>query len=270
MRLQTEMVATFCARWESRIPDVAINRAVYSTFPELRRLQPPINPFAIAASHGIQIVPVAMEYDGLLSRSESGHYLIELNKSQPDTRKRFTVAHELGHTLFLDSGAHRDDSPIRLRETQLGKLGADSVEERLCNIAAAEILMPSLQFAACLQRVPSPESIIDVARQFETSIHATARRAVELGRHRIAVCLWRYRDSHEVFETEWVTCPGHSPDQLFVTQEEPFFKSLRCRERFKGRRWLSLGGPVQDYFVEGLPLRSGKVLTVITFGRRRP
>jgi Zn-dependent peptidase ImmA (M78 family) len=266
MKPHSDTVAKFCARWESRIPDVAINRAVYSTFHELKRLVPPIDPFAIAASRGIQIIPIHMEYDGVLSLSEAGCYMIELNKSHPDTRKRFTVAHELGHTLFLDLEVHRRDSRLRLRETKLGLVGTDRAEERLCNIAAAEILMPGAQFSAHLQSPVSAELIPRLSRQFITSLHSTALRVVALSSQNIAIYLWRYSGSSGVFETVWCAHPRGLSASLHIGPEQPIFQALRTGERFKGRRWLSLGGPLQDYFVEGFPLGKDRVLTVITFG----
>lgn len=267
MKPQSDAVAKFFARWESRIPEFAINRAVYSTFPELKRLTPPIDPFAIAISHGIQIIPVQMEYDGVLSRSEAGGYMIELNKSHPNTRKRFTVAHELGHTLFLDFQVHRGNPQFRLKETELGFVGTDRGEERLCNIAAAEILMPGAQFSAHLQSPFRAESIPRLSRQFITSLHSTALRVVALSPQKIAIYLWRYSGSNDIFETVWGAHLGGFSAPLHIGPEQPIFQALRTGQRFIGRRWLSLGGPLQDYFVEGLPLGKDRVLTVITFGK---
>lgn len=254
-------------------------------------MSPPIDLFAIARSRDIRIVAVEMEYDGILSRSKGGKYLIELNSEKPETRKRFTIAHELAHVLFLDQEEDRGEEAIRLRETHIQLPETDLEEERLCDAGAAEILMPAQQFSELLKQAlytparapetpvlspefsarprpstPHAEAILRLARQFNTSLRATARRVVDLLRiEKIAVGLWDYNSSYNTFENRWFTGTNPGARHLQIGPEQPIFRALCEGEPFMGRRWLSLGGPIQDYLVEGVPRGRGPMLLVVIF-----
>lgn len=78
------------------------------------------------------------EYSGLLIRKESGA-LIGLNCDEPYSRRRFTMAHELGHFLFdLSSDAFVDRIEHRDAKNVLNK---DAKEIR-ADMFAAALLMP--------------------------------------------------------------------------------------------------------------------------------
>lgn len=296
MRPRSEKVANFCARWDSSVPEVAISRAVYASFPELRKMSPPIDLFAIARSRDIRIVAADMEYDGILSRSKAGSYLIELNSERRETRKRFTIAHELGHVLFLDEEEPSGEPGVRLRERQTHLPEVDVEEERLCDLAAAEILMPTRQFSERLQRAlgsparlpetaslspdfsarrrprtPKAETILSLKRDFNTSLRATARRVVDVLRtEKIAAGLWEYNHSLNAFENRWLEGASSSArNRLGIGPEQPIYRALCEGKPFMGYRWFSLGGPIQDYLVEGFPLGRGRMLLVIIFRKRQ-
>jgi hypothetical protein len=265
MRQQSERIKRFCSRWESRIPDVAVIRAVYGTFPELKSLRAPIDPFRIATSRNVQIIAADIRHDGVLSRSESGGYLIELNNAHSETRRRFTVAHELGHVLFLDVEQPTPDSRFRLAEAHVHTINVDREEERLCNIAAAELLMPSTYFSSRIRLDSVGDNVFALAREFKTSVHATALRLTTLSPQKLAICLWEYSARLDAFSTRWIAQRGRLPAQLYVTRDQPVFDEFSAGVRFKGRRWMSFGGPLDDYEIEAIPLPQKRVLMVITF-----
>lgn len=60
-------------------------------------------------------------------------FRITINRSLPTTRLRFTLAHELCHTFFYEHVPEMKFMPHEI----------DQAEERLCNIGAAELLMPT-------------------------------------------------------------------------------------------------------------------------------
>lgn len=74
-----------------------------------------------------------------------GQFSIYVNRDEPKTRKRFTIAHELGHYILhlrgkRDNGGFRDSqSTIR---TVFRRAGDSSIEEREANQFAAALLMP--------------------------------------------------------------------------------------------------------------------------------
>ena len=84
----------------------------------------------------LEVEHVEMECSGMLLPAE-GRILV--NADEPDTRQRFTVAHELGHWICqcLEGSAE----PMMCRDKDLST-AADRAREREANVFAAELLMP--------------------------------------------------------------------------------------------------------------------------------
>lgn len=98
---------------------------------------PPYDPFLLAEMRKIRLVPSQEVLDARTTASAAGVFTTEFNPDKPRERVRYTIAHEIAHTLFPDCahavrhrGFHDDMAPDNW---QL---------ETLCNIAASEILMP--------------------------------------------------------------------------------------------------------------------------------
>lgn len=83
-------------------------------------------------------------------------------------RRRFTIAHEMGHALFATSGRNWP------------RFGSEL--ERLCNMLATEILMPRDIFHNLMGPELSIRKLFELARTFATSLSATAIRFAELRR----------------------------------------------------------------------------------------
>lgn len=110
---------------------------------------------------------------GELRRDGNG-FRIFYSTYLPVGRRRFTIAHELGHALLEQTG-----SGVPRKGKEL---------ERLCDMFAAELLMPKSVFLEMAQGEVSTQSIIDIARQFQTSITATGLRYAELRRVTVFAC----------------------------------------------------------------------------------
>ena len=127
----------------------------------------------------IQEVP-AKGFDGALVRSKSGQKGIIAVKAsiREASRKRFTVAHEIGHFVI----PHH-----RLLKNVCDEKKIDSFDSRLnrpeieANEFAAELLLPSALLAKRfnLKELSLPE-ISAVATEFETSLTATVRSFLRL------------------------------------------------------------------------------------------
>lgn len=102
-------------------------------------------------------------------------------------KKRFTIAHELGHfELHRDSALRLcDDSDFLCYEkTRPG--------ENEANEFATELLMPEYLFQSpCKSGIPCFSTIGDLADDFRTSLTATAIRYVECSPHRCAIVVSR-------------------------------------------------------------------------------
>ena len=259
MKLQSPLLRKFCARWNSRIPEVAVIRAVESVFPDLKKAIPPIDPFHLATFRRVkQIVNTELAFDGVISLTSSGDYVIQLSSELTEERRRFTVAHEIGHTLFFDL-EDRVSSRFRVVDSHIESFHPDSGEERICNLVAEEILMPSAHFLSRIQLFPPIAStILQLSKEFKTSIHATSHRAVQLSPYKLIICMWEYKANMNLYETVWVVRNGHykgaAQEKFIVTDDQPIFRAFNAKTGFRGKKWISLGGPIGQYFVDCIVL----------------
>jgi O-acetyl-ADP-ribose deacetylase (regulator of RNase III) len=132
---------------------------------------PPYNPTAIADLLKIRIEPNGDVVD---ARTVAiGHGIrIEFNPTQPRERVRFSIAHEIAHTLFPDVAEqprHRGGSGAASDEWQL---------EMLCNLAAAEFVMP-LGSLPPREHLPKIEQLMSDRRKFDVSAEAFLMRVVK-------------------------------------------------------------------------------------------
>jgi Zn-dependent peptidase ImmA (M78 family) len=246
--------------------------AIRAAFPDLQSMPPPIDVSHLARQRNVvSIKELPLAVDGTISRTFEGEYFIELNQSHARTRMRFTCAHEIGHTFFMELDGQGTSDRMRVVDDDLESLNSNPYEESLCNMAAAEILMPHRPFARLASETGlSAQSIVTLARIFGSSLWATARRFVEVSRFSSIVALWEYQVSFEAFTTTWV---AKSPQveakgrTFTVDKRVPAFKGFQEANGFRGRRWIPLGGPMDDYFVDAIVLKpSGprRILTLIT------
>lgn len=89
-------------------------------------------------------------------------------------RERFTLAHELGHTLFF-TWPDADILPQRLIPRALGGFAANAREEGLCHDFARALLIPSTA-APSIGREGNVGQLSTLARRFETSREPVVRR----------------------------------------------------------------------------------------------
>lgn len=148
---------------------------------------PPIDVFSISKNRGIEIVPSDLgDISGILFR-EGNRITIGINQTHPETRKRFTVAHELGHLILHgDQPLHVDKVfAIKLRSHVSSE--AVDLEEIEANAFAAELLMPTGMMQQKLQDLPGvldyeKETVISkLAKDFKVSPQAMTIRLINLG-----------------------------------------------------------------------------------------
>lgn len=142
---------------------------------------PPFDPLELADRLQLRVVPVGNVPDARIRTAGGGKLVIELNPLRPRVRQRFSIAHEIAHTFFPDCEAH-----VRNRMMH-AKASADEWElEALCNIAAAELLMPLGSMPAEL-KFGDIRQTLDLRRKYEVSVEAIAIRTVQLASAPIAM-----------------------------------------------------------------------------------
>lgn len=119
--------------------------------------------------NGIKVIHLdaETEFDGLSGFINKTVPVIIVNKNTTAERQRFTVLHELGHLLLNFA-----------QELQ------DKERERLCNIFANEMLIPTSEFTRLIgisRKDISLQELIPIQMQFGISIDALMYKAKEAG-----------------------------------------------------------------------------------------
>ena len=122
---------------------------------------------ALACKLGVsRIIEQRLPFEGGLFRLAHGELVIKLNSDRPYVRKRFTLAHEIGHLLLNTVPAFRSTPRT------------DRALERACDLIAAELLIPAteaMEFVLTLGD-PAPESLGKIASKYSVSLHTAAIR----------------------------------------------------------------------------------------------
>lgn len=133
--------------------------------------------------------------DGMLEpigADYSAGFKILLNGQVNNERRRFTVSHEVCHTFFYELVPECKFSPHEV----------DPTEERLCNLGAAELLMPT----ASIQRAARPlaiclESLHELAEEYSVSLTAMFLRLRSLRLWKCELSEW-HRMTNGTFALE--------------------------------------------------------------------
>lgn len=151
---------------------------------DARVSRPPVPVEALARTQGCKIAASDLkDISGILVRS-SDTVVIGVNRKHPETRRRFTIAHELGHFLLHEGREVRFDREFRVSLRSEASSAGANVEEIEANFFAASILMPD----RLLTRDPRASSIEledaaalkDLAKGYGVSIQAMTLRLARL------------------------------------------------------------------------------------------
>ncbi|WP_236718563.1 ImmA/IrrE family metallo-endopeptidase [Actinoplanes sp. TFC3] len=138
----------------------------------------PVPVVELATGCGIRVLPWSFDnVDGLVVDLDNGP-TIAYNRSQPHTRQRFTIAHELGHHLLRHTDRFYVDFGNELAPLAAGDHpGYDWRAERSANEFAANILMPSPMIRQSFGQTPDVRAL---AKRFDVSSAAMSIRLTAL------------------------------------------------------------------------------------------
>lgn len=118
------------------------------------------------------------EFSGYIEQ-QSDQWKIGINSYHPQSRQRFTMAHELGHLLFhkeylnLQDGAYKEKE-ILWRSSLFNKV------ENEANTFASELLMPRDLFVGKWQE-HGEQALEEISKYFDVSTQAVRYRAYKIG-----------------------------------------------------------------------------------------
>lgn len=126
------------------------------------------------------------DVDGRICKVNDGatKFSIEIPKHTPETRDRFTIAHEIGH-LFVHMGYMTDswdETESEFKDSVKHRKGR-SVEESEANEFAASLLMPAREFRAAARKHLRGDTydVAEIAKEFGVSVQAATLRGQWLG-----------------------------------------------------------------------------------------
>lgn len=171
----------------TRNPQTGIVQLARALLNEAEIAASPVNLHLLASFQRIhEIGEVDMPHAGRLI-PEDAHFRVEVNARHSRGKQRFSIGHEIGHT-FIPSYRRQ---PRIIQDMTTGLFEAGQEEEYLCDTAAAEILLPDQLFrpqAASLGC--NLDAVVKLARLFDASREATARRLVEMNMWPCALAVW--------------------------------------------------------------------------------
>lgn len=247
--------------------------------------EPPFNLEALASFRGLRSSSDAPRHseDSEIAPQADGSVVLRVNRDRPITRQRFSVGHELGHTLFKDFRLK-----VQCRKaTDRDWADPDDQLEALCDVAASEFLFPSPWFsdrAAELQL--TSQAVSALATEYQASREATLRRLIEIRMEPMAVVFfsWKlkptelrqvqrdrrqrrmfgdlqvmperklrvdYGLTNQAFEAEYT---DYIPKDKSVSSEGPIFDASIAESTRDGVQWLDLGSIVGEFAVCALPI----------------
>lgn len=132
----------------------------------------PNGPEVVAKRLGAEIRLKPINVDGWCLRKPGGGAIITLNSNMPETRRRFTLAHEIAH-LVLDT---QSDVQDRIRDIYDPR----SPEEKAANRVGSEILLPPSRLKKIMKRPVDSRTIATAAKEAKVSEVVIALRLFKM------------------------------------------------------------------------------------------
>ena len=145
---------------------------------------PPIPVERIVAAQGCVIRSSDLkDISGILVRSTKGN-VIGVNSAHPETRRRFTIAHELGHFMLHEGQEVRYDRDFRVSLRSDESSAGTNIEEVEANFFAASLLMPDRMLSTDSRArsidLEDADGVKDIARAYGVSPQAMTLRLARL------------------------------------------------------------------------------------------
>jgi hypothetical protein len=239
---------------------------------------PPFDPFEYADALGVTVEFGDIEADGVFISGNGKEKIVlrrDFSRSTSRTRRtNFTLAHEIGHFVIREEIAPRVSREKyrrpRVNDGVRGLPETDIVEERLCDIFAAELLMPSEIIGKDLNVYGvSPETMLHLSERYEVSLTALLSRVVEFSQDSLVAIIWEY--SGREWTVNWSLPTKYKRVILCDTGRTTVERALESRSIEFGRDDLMLEGNRMKWVSSSKKLNwSNRVLTLMCRTSRFP
>lgn len=183
-------------------------------------IAPPVDVVELAKRLGLELRPVNSITDAAVAAVEGTKPTTALsrmlpaqerltlvyNPSRPRGRLRFSIAHEIAHTLFADV------AEVTRHRTPTGALpdaGHDAWElELLCNVIAAELLLPDEAVSGLLDIDTDIDFIMETRARWDVSTEALLRRLVAATSRGLTLVAASHRGAPSSLTVEYAVGPA--------------------------------------------------------------
>ncbi len=227
---------------------------------------PPVDVVELAKLLGLELQPVNSVTDAAVTALDgqravtalgglipsSSRLALVYNPSRPRGRLRFSIAHEIAHALFPDV------AQVTRHRTPTGALpeaGDNAWElELLCNVVAAELLLPDESVAGLLDIDTDIDFIMEARRNWDVSTEALLRRLVSSSARGLTlVAASRRGGSPPALVVEYSIGPAKGllgrgsrmPESVAVSAPFAVGQTSRAEVELDGQRYIvqSVGSP---------------------------
>lgn len=172
----------------------AMQRRAQELLDEAEVTEPPFDLGRVASFRGVRTIrEVTMSSDARLIPDGDG-LAVEVNRTQTRGKRRFSIAHEVAHTLLPGySGETVDDDTT-------GAYAPANEDEALCDVGAAILLLDPRRLRNCASDAdPSLTTLTSLANLFDASLQATAAQLARLNVWPCAFVFWEegYRKAEQ-------------------------------------------------------------------------
>ncbi len=189
--------------------------------------------------------------DGRIVRGRSKAIITINSAIEYEGKRRFTIAHELGHLEMHQHLEHHYDNDGTLEYFREGH------QESEANTFASELLMPESLFRqACFGQKFSPELLRSLAERFKTSITSVAYRFYEYGNHPIClvysvrgkVLFWKRPDGypHYIIDFAKLPPPEGSVAREYFDDPTTIYPKNHSKQHIWKSDWFRLDWDEQD------------------------
>lgn len=247
---------------------------------------PPFNLDALASFRGLRHSTDAPEFskDSEIAPQADGHVVLRVNRDRPLTRQRFSIGHEIGHTLFPEYQV-----TVRCRKAaDRDWADPENLLETLCDVAASEFLFPEPWFHTQVHEMTlCAAGVVQLTKHYEASPEATVRRLVEIHSQPLAAvffswklkpteirqrandrrqrCMFpddelpeaqpKLRVDYAILNDGFARKFGnHIPKDKSIQSEGPIYASSMMQEPRDGSFFLDLGRLARDLTVYAVPI----------------
>jgi hypothetical protein len=263
----TGLFDEFCKNYEVTDVKIAMKKACQTLRLNSKIDSTPVQLQNILSHCNAKLVEKELSTNGRLDIGDNC-YRVLVQNNLPVSIKRFTIAHEIGHIILTDVLAN---NPSHLRKTMLSS-SWESIE-KLCDYAAAQILVPDEDFVESIGKFGlTTEGIEKIRNQYQVSYEVIFRKFVDIFSPS-AIILWKSRGTGLVDEIApriirypYSTIPGIPIEEDSIGT--PRQRSVVRVAISKGSAWVNsikcqIDGKEQPIIAYAFPLKEKNYFTKV-------